>query len=281
MPDLVYFRLYWQRPVTMVQTNTYLFRKIRGRRTLIPMALIVMMIPWGCAGTADLSRDEFEAPPAAELPPMRYTIQVGAFSNMDNAVRLTAKLQAQGLNAYHFLHDSGLYKVRFGNYPTKKAALKRAEYLAADGIIDVYYIVGPKDYTASAYRSGNRDYLRNEIVTTAQKYVGIPYKWGGESPRTGFDCSGLTMVVYRLNGLQLPRSSKAQWQAGRPIDPSQLQRGDLVFFATSGGQKVSHVGIYVGDNEFLHAPGKNRKIRISSLSSEYYKSRYLGARRYL
>jgi hypothetical protein len=265
----------------MVQPNTYHFRKIRSRRCLIPIALIVMMIPWGCAGTADLSHDEFDAPPAEELPPMHYTIQVGAFANMDNAVRLTAKLQAQGLNAYHFLHDSGLYKVRFGNYPTKNAALKRAEYLAAEGIIAVYYIVGPNDYAASAQWPGKRDYLRNEIVATARKYIGIPYKWGGESPRTGFDCSGLTMVVYRLNGLQLPRSSRAQWQAGKPIDHSQLQKGDLVFFATSGGQRVSHVGIYVGNNKFLHAPGKNRKIRMSSLSSKYYKSRYLGARRYL
>lgn len=240
-----------------------------------------MLILFGCAGTADLSRDESDAPPAEELPPMRYTIQVGAFSNLDNAVHLTAKLQAQGLNAYHFLHDSGLYKVRFGNYPTRNAAQKRAENLAAAGIIDVYYIVGPNEYAASGFRPGNRDYLRDDIVATAQKYLGIPYKWGGESPRTGFDCSGLTMVVYRLNGLQLPRSSRAQWQAGRPVGHGQLLKGDLVFFATSGVRKVSHVGIYVGDNKFLHAPGKNRKIRMSSLSSTYYRRRYLGARRYL
>ncbi|UCD77668.1 MAG: C40 family peptidase [Desulfobacterales bacterium] len=260
---------------------TYPFRKHRGAEALPLIALLVMLILWGCGGTAILSQDELEAPPAAELPPMRHTIQVGAFSNMDNAVRLTAKLQAQGLNAYHFLHDSGLYKVRFGNYPTKNAALARAEYLKGAGIIDVYYIVGPNDYTASANRPGNRDYLRIDIVTTAQKYVGIPYKWGGESPRTGFDCSGLTMVVYRLNGLQLPRSSRAQWQAGRSVNRSQLQKGDLVFFATSGGQRVSHVGIYAGNNKFLHAPGKNRKIRMSSLSSKYYRTRYLGARTYL
>jgi len=212
---------------------------------------------------------------------MRYTIQVGAFSNMDNAVRLTAKLQAQGLNAYHFLHESGLFKVRFGNYPTKNNAINRAEYLKASGLIDEYYITSPDDYAATAAQSGSRDNLRDEIVATAQKYVGIPYKWGGESPSTGFDCSGLTMVVYRLNGLQLPRTSNAQWQAGRPVNRSQLLRGDLVFFATSGDQRVSHVGIYVGDNQFLHAPRKNRKIRMSSLSSDYYKSRYIGARRYL
>ena len=240
-----------------------------------------MMIPWGCAGPPALSRDELDVAPAEALSPMRYTIQVGAFSNMDNAVRLTEKLQAKGLNAYHFLHDSGLYKVRFGNYPTKDAARERAEYLAAAGIIDVYYIVGPDDYAAAGYLPGNQDYLRKDLVATAQKYIGIPYKWGGESPATGFDCSGLTMVVYRLNGLQLPRSSRAQWQAGRPVSHSQLLKGDLVFFATSGGRKVSHVGIYVGDNKFLHAPGKNRRIRTSSMSNGYYKSRYLGARRYL
>jgi len=247
----------------------------------MPIALAGMVILWGCAGTPDLSRDELDAPPAEALSPMRYTIQVGAFSNMDNAVQLTAELQAKGLNAYHFLHDSGLYKVRFGNYPTKEAARERAVYLAAAGIIDVYYIVGPNDYAASGYRPGSQAYLRNDIVATAQRYIGIPYKWGGESPSTGFDCSGLTMVVYRLNGLQLPRSSRAQWQAGRPVNRSQLLKGDLVFFATSGGRNVSHVGIYVGRNKFLHAPGKNRRIRTSSLSNQYYKSRYLGARRYL
>jgi cell wall-associated NlpC family hydrolase len=265
----------------MVPSQPYHFSKIGGCRALITIALAAMMIQWGCAGAPDLSGDEMDVPPAEVLPPMRYTIQVGAFSNMDNAVRLTAKLQAQGLNAYHFLHETGLYKVRFGNYPTKNAALKRAENLAAAGIIDVYYIVSPNDYTLSAYEPDNQDDLRNDIVTTAKKYIGIPYKWGGESPRTGFDCSGLTMMVYRLNGLQLPRSSRAQWQAGRPVNHSQLLKGDLVFFATAGGQRVSHVGIYLGANRFLHAPAKNRKIRISSLSNKYYKSRYLGARRYL
>lgn len=257
------------------------FSKCRGCRNLLPIALAVMVIPWGCAGTPDLSRDELDAPPAEALSPMRYTIQVGAFSNMDNAVQLTAELQAKGLNAYHFLHDSALYKVRFGNYPTKEAAQERAAYLAAAGIIDVYYIVGPSDYAAAGYQPGSQDYLRNDLVATAQKYIGIRYKWGGESPSTGFDCSGLTMVVYRLNGLQLPRSSRAQWQAGRPVSRGQLLKGDLVFFATSGGRRVSHVGIYVGHNKFLHAPGKNRRIRTSTLSNQYYKSRYLGARRYL
>lgn len=212
---------------------------------------------------------------------MGHTIQVGAFSNIDNAVRLTTSLQRQGLNAYHFLHNSGLYKVRFGNFSTKNAARNRAEALKNGGIISEYYIVGPKDYAAAKdYRDGNSR-LRNEIIKTARRYIGVPYQWGGESPQTGFDCSGLTMVVYRINGLNLPRSSKQQWQVGRAIKLRQLQKGDLVFFAITDASKISHVGIYAGANKFLHAPGRGRKIEIASLSSKYFRSRYVGARSYL
>ena len=212
---------------------------------------------------------------------MRHTIQVGAFSNINNAVRFTEKLRAKGLNAYHFRHESGLYKVRFGNYTSKKEARRTAEELKAIGMIEVYYLVGPEDFSAYSRQTGDIEHIRHDIVKTAKQYIGIPYRWGGESPRTGFDCSGLTMVVYRLNGLDLPRSSTQQWRVGTPIKRSHLAQGDLVFFATSSGSRVSHVGIYAGDNKFIHAPSKGRNIRISSLSNPYFKSRYLGARSYL
>jgi cell wall-associated NlpC family hydrolase len=249
------------------------------------MAILLFMAfsCWGCAGGRRMDGDELEAPSARQLATMRFTIQVGAFTNMDNAVRLTDALQAQGVNAFHFLHPSGLYKVRFGNYATKDGARRRAEALKKAGVLAVYYIVGPEDYSPSIYRpeAESEADLRDAIVGTANQYIGVPYQWGGVSARTGFDCSGLAMVVYRLNGLQLPRSSGQQWQSGRPVGRSRLQRGGLVFFATSGGRRVSHVGIYAGSDKFLHAPGQGRKIRISSLSSRYYKSRYLGARSYL
>jgi hypothetical protein len=211
---------------------------------------------------------------------MRHTIQVGAFTDMNNAVRFTAKLKAHGLNAYHFRHESGLYKVRFGNYTSKEIARGKAERLKAVGIIEDYYLIGPKNFVAPSRRSGEIEQFRNNIVKTAKRYIGVPYRWGGESPHSGFDCSGLTMVVYRLNGLDLPRSSRQQWEAGMPVTRGQLAKGDLVFFATSGGKRVSHVGIYTGKNKFLHAPRKGRKIQESSLTSNYYKSRYLGARSY-
>jgi cell wall-associated NlpC family hydrolase len=212
---------------------------------------------------------------------MGFSIQVGAFSNIDNAVRLTRSLQQRGIKAYHFLHSSGLYKVRFANYDTRAAARKRGEDLKRQGIIEAYYIVDPQDAAAAKDRPDGYAALRKAIVTTASRYVGVPYRWGGESPRTGFDCSGLTMVVYRINGLNLPRSSRQQWNAGVSIHRHQLQKGDLVFFATMGGSKVSHVGIYAGGDKFLHAPGRGRRIQTSSLSSRYYKTRYVGARSYL
>jgi cell wall-associated NlpC family hydrolase len=133
----------------------------------------------------------------------------------------------------------------------------------------------------AAHGFSDKELLRKEIVRAANQYIGVCYRWGGQSSGTGFDCGGLTMAVYRLNGLKLPRSSRQQWKSGRPVNPDQLSGADLVFFATTSSGKVSHMGIYIGNNKFLHAPGSGRKIRISSMSNKYYKSRYLGARSYL
>lgn len=239
------------------------------------------LMVWGCAGRKTEPWNEPQPATQPQLPLMHHTIQVGAFSNMNNAVRLTEMLRTKGINAYHFRHESGLYKVRIGNYSSRPAARRRAEELRALGMIEEFYLVGPKEFTAR-YRSPNdRANLRNEIVKTAKQYIGVPYRWGGESPRTGFDCSGLTMVVYRLNGLDLPRSSRQQWRVGNAVRRNQLAKGDLVFFATAGGRTVSHVGIYAGNDKFVHAPRRGEKIRISSLSAKYYKARYLGARSYL
>ena len=240
----------------------------------------LLLLGVGCSGP-DRQPGTSSVATKVDLPPMQFSIQVGAFSKIDNAVRLTKALERQGLDAYHFLHSSGLYKVRFENFSTKPAARRRAENLKRRGIIDTFYIVEPKEYAAAEnYPHGNVR-LREKIVRTATRYVGVPYRWGGESPGTGFDCSGLTMAVYRINGLNLPRSSRQQWTVGRRIHRSQLQKGDLVFFATRGGKRISHVGIYTGGDKFLHAPGRGRRIQAASLSSKYFRTRYVGARSYL
>jgi cell wall-associated NlpC family hydrolase len=89
------------------------------------------------------------------------------------------------------------------------------------------------------------------------------------------------MTVYQLNGLDLPRSTREQYETGTPVERNDLLKGDLVFFTTSGKGKVAHVGVYVGDGRFIHAPGRGKNIRVDYLSRSYYKKRYLGGRTYI
>lgn len=250
------------------------------RERFFAIALLCILVG-GCGGKIAVVPSTEPIVPQRELARIGYAIQVGAFSDLNNAVRLTKTLQDRGVDAYYFVHKTGLYKVRFGDFPSKESASRKAKHFLASGIIDEYYIVGPEDYPTLTYRKDDTIYLRNEIINTAKSFIGVPYRWGGVSPERGFDCSGLSMAVYHLNGLNLPRSSKAQWQAGSPVNRRQLSKGDLVFFATSGGREISHVGIYVGEDKFIHAPGRNKKIRFDSLSKRYFRRRYVGARTYL
>jgi len=243
-------------------------------------AVLLLLVMSGCGGQARGRPEPAPSRPKPALPSLRYTIQAGAFKNIDNAVRLTERLLARKLAAYHFIDESGFYKVRIGNFPSRQEAVDRAEGLKAARIVEEYFIIAPGDYAAARPQAAGEPQLRNEIIRTAERFIGVPYKWGGESTVSGFDCSGLTMVVYQLNGLELPRTSGEQWAAGSPVGEGDLSRGDLVFFATRGGGKVSHVGIYLGGGEFLHAPRRGTPIQVASLSSDYYRARYLGARSY-
>jgi cell wall-associated NlpC family hydrolase len=214
------------------------------------------------------------------LPRLGYTIQAGAFANAENAARLTRSLQEKGLDATYFVARQGLYKVRFGNFPSKEQARARADEMQNSGIIDEFYVIGPEEYTVSRREARGETYVREELVRSARSFLGVPYLWGGASAGTGFDCSGLTMTVYQLNGLDLPRTSREQFGSGSPVDRSSLAKGDLIFFADKG-DKISHVGIYAGDGLFIHAPGKGRKIRTDPLAKEYYSRTFIGARSYL
>jgi len=246
------------------------------------VALLLIILTGGCGGKAVVSPDSRPVVPEKKrLAYIGYSIQVGAFSNLNNAVQLNESLKSHGLNAYYFVHKTGFYKVRFGDFPSKETARRKAEGLRATGVIAEYYIVSPDDYAAVKQRKYGRRYLRDEIVRTAKSFIGLPYRWGGSSSDYGFDCSGLSMTAYHLNGLNLPRSSKEQYKDGIPVRRSQLLRGDLVFFAMSRGRRVSHVGIYAGDDTFIHAPGRGKKVRIDSLSNRYFKTRYVGGRTYL
>jgi hypothetical protein len=213
---------------------------------------------------------------------MEHTIQAGAFSNLGNAVRFTESLQKLGLEPYYFKDDSGLYKVRFGNFISRDLALARANDLLESSLIEEFYIIGPDDYQEVRDNTGDEiAVLRKKIVLTAKSFIGVPYRFGGETVEGGFDCSGFTMASYRLNGLNLPRNSRQQWAAGKPTDRNDALEADLVFFDTMGKGRVSHVGLYIGNGKFIHAPKTGKTIRIESMSNSYFKKRYLGTKTYL
>ena len=235
---------------------------------------------FGCAAK-QTATPQIEALPRQQiLPTLGYTIQVGAFAKVDNAFSLCSKLIEQGVSAYYFRGDNDLYRVRFGNYPSYDKALATARKLQQGRVIEAYHIVRPETYPAVRYRD-QEGAIRQELVRAAQQFIGVPYQLGDVSPVEGFDCSGLAMMVYQLVGLDMPRISRDQFRRGREVSRDQLRPGDLVFFTTDRSGQVSHVGIYQGNDLFIHAPRRGKTVTRSSLSSDYFRKRYLGARAYL
>ncbi|MFA6015578.1 MAG: C40 family peptidase [Gallionellaceae bacterium] len=119
----------------------------------------------------------------------------------------------------------------------------------------------------------------NEVIMYAVSLADTPYVYGGSTPVTGFDCSGFVVHVFKQTlGVSLPRTSAEIGQSGIPINSKQLRPGDLVFFNTQR-QANSHVGIFVGEGKFVHAPKKGSRIRVEKMQGKYWASRYNGARR--
>ena len=122
---------------------------------------------------------------------------------------------------------------------------------------------------------------RKIIVQNAIKSIGIPYKWGGKSPKTGFDCSGLIVYIHQKADIIVPRTAKAQFDNKKFLSRKDLQKADLVFFRNPKENKALHVGIYIGDGVFIHAPGKGRQVTYGNLNNPYFKKHYIGSRSYL
>ncbi len=129
--------------------------------------------------------------------------------------------------------------------------------------------VRPKRAAASRSRPAT-----TRVVRFAHRLLGVPYRYGGSSPSTGFDCSGFVSFVYRHVGIRLPHSSFEQFRFGRRVARRALRPGDLVFFDGTG-----HVGIYVGHDRFIHAPHSGSSVSIASMRSSWYRAKYEGARR--
>ncbi|MEO5701750.1 MAG: C40 family peptidase [Casimicrobiaceae bacterium] len=119
----------------------------------------------------------------------------------------------------------------------------------------------------------------DHLSHVAMRLLGVNYRWGGTSPETGLDCSGLVRYVFQqVTGMNLPHSSKEMSRVGKRITVDELAPGDLVFFNTRR-YAFSHVGIYLGNNRFLHAPAAGRDVEIATLDGSYWQKRFNGARR--
>jgi cell wall-associated NlpC family hydrolase len=111
----------------------------------------------------------------------------------------------------------------------------------------------------------------------ARTLLGIPYRWAGADPSRGFDCSGLVYYVFNQLQVRIPRMQRDLFKSAEQVGQSELQPGDLLFFNTFA--RLSHVGIYIGEGRFIHAPRRGHAVSIESLDSKYYRGRYAGARR--
>jgi peptidoglycan DL-endopeptidase CwlO len=131
--------------------------------------------------------------------------------------------------------------------------------------------------TAPVTTAPPTDVLVVPLVATALSYRGVPYRNGGSDPG-GFDCSGFVQWVFAQQGRAMPREVRDQYRVGKSIDRGEVQPGDLVFFETvSPG--ASHVGIALGNDQFVHAPSSRGVVRVESYTVDYWKQRYIGARR--
>lgn len=152
--------------------------------------------------------------------------------------------------------------------------LERSSLLSKNRADPLGAYLASRDFINGSQIGGSR-----AMATTALDMLGIKYRFGGGTPSTGFDCSGLVSYAARKSlGLRLPRRSAEIARLGVSINRNELQEGDLVFFNTRGHQ-FSHVGIYLGDRKFVHAPRTGSVVRVESMDVAYWAKRYNGARR--
>lgn len=120
---------------------------------------------------------------------------------------------------------------------------------------------------------------RAEVVSAAMSQVGTPYRWGGNQPGAGLDCSGLTYFAHRVAGVQIPRTSREQKQRARPVKARALRPGDMVFFSSGG--VVDHVGLMIDQERFVHASASRGKVILARFGTPYWNAHFAGAGTYL
>ena len=175
--------------------------------------------------------------------------------------------------------NNGWYKVKVDGH----TGYLRSDYME---IVSGYSTSANQSSSGSSYGAGNTSsagapsQTGNELVDFALGYLGYNYKYGGKSPSTGFDCSGFVSYVFSNYGVSLTRSSSGQYKNdGVSVSKDELAPGDLLFFSNSSTNGVGHVGIYMGDNEFVHSSSSNVGVVVSRIDSTYYIRNWIGAKR--
>ena len=137
---------------------------------------------------------------------------------------------------------------------------------------------GHNNSSSSGRRSSGSQDEAGDLIMNAMSLIGLSYRFGGNSPTQGLDCSGFMQYIFKRSmGITLPRTSAEMATVGQQVDRANLKPGDMVFFGSGG--RVSHVGMYIGNDRFIHAPRTGRDIEITSMNGNYWKSRYITARR--
>lgn len=138
----------------------------------------------------------------------------------------------------------------------------------------------PRYYEAKqAPTSPNNTAQKQRLIDIALQQRGIPYRYGGNSPNRGFDCSGLIQFSYAQVGKRIPRTTKQQFQSRRSVSLGKIRPGDLLFYATEG-RRPDHVALYLGHGEMIHAPSSGKQVKITRLNNPYWRSRLIAAGRY-
>ena len=139
-------------------------------------------------------------------------------------------------------------------------------------------LLGSNRINFAAELRGARVPIRDRLASAARHFLGLPYHWGGMSERHGMDCSGFTKALFAKLNIELPRTARDQYHAGQEVSVENLRTGDLLFFSTDG-VTPDHVGLYVGNKQFVHAEKKAGRVIITALNQPWYVQHFLGARR--
>lgn len=148
---------------------------------------------------------------------------------------------------------------------------KLSLYLVLSGLIAGS--LGACSSPARTLKSNHSYSQQQRIIEVAKAQIGKPYRYGGKSPKTGFDCSGLINFSYKKAGLTVPRTTLQLYKSASPVKRAHLKRGDLVFFRINN-RKISHVGLYLGNNRFIHAPSSGKRVNIANLNDRYWRARF-------